>query len=108
MTHFPHPYQPKIALDDAQRLGWRKADPNALVRELRFRDFPDAFSFVTQLADRAVDYNRRPWMEIYELSRVRLTIANIHHAGLTLGEIRLLEKVEAVIDEDPSAGAGPA
>jgi pterin-4a-carbinolamine dehydratase len=83
-------------------------DPNSLVRELRFRDFSDAFAFVREIAERAVDYNRRPWVSMYELSRVRLTIANIHHAGLTAGEIRLLEKVESVIDGPNAGGAGAA
>jgi pterin-4a-carbinolamine dehydratase len=101
MPHYPLPYRPKLALDRAFQLGWRSVDPNTLVREFRFRDFDDAFGFVTLLADRAVDYNRRPGMAMYELSRVRLTIANIHHAGLTAAEVRLLEKVEAVISEWP-------
>jgi 4a-hydroxytetrahydrobiopterin dehydratase len=101
MAHYPTPYRPKLALEQAFQLGWRAVDPNSLVRELRFRDFPDAFAFVTQIAERAVDYNSRPDMTVYGLSRVRLTIANSHHAGLTAAELRLLEKVEAVISEWP-------
>jgi pterin-4a-carbinolamine dehydratase len=101
MPHYPHPYRPHLSLEQAQYLGWHRPDPNSLVRELRFRDFPDAFSFVQSLAARAVYYNSRPGFAVYEISRVRLTIQNVHHAGLTLGEVRLLEMVEAVIDEQP-------
>jgi pterin-4a-carbinolamine dehydratase len=99
MPHYPHPYRPQLSLEQAQQLGWHRPDPNSLVRELRFRDFPDAFSFVRSLADRAVHYNRRPEFAVYEISRVRLKVYNVHHAGLTLGEVRLLELVEAVIDD---------
>jgi pterin-4a-carbinolamine dehydratase len=105
MPHYPLPYQAKLALDEAHRRGWRTVDPSALERELRFRDFDDAFGFVSELADRAVHYNRRPEMAIYQISRVRLKVANVHHAGLTLGEVRLLEKVESVIEQHDGAGA---
>jgi hypothetical protein len=37
-------------------------------------------------------------MCILSYNRVRLTIGNPHHAGLTAAEIRLAEKVNAVID----------
>jgi hypothetical protein len=30
---------------------------------------------------------------------VRLAVANLHHAGFTLAEMRLLEKVNAILDE---------
>jgi hypothetical protein len=30
---------------------------------------------------------------------VQLTIANLHHAGFTLAELRLARKVDAILDE---------
>jgi pterin-4a-carbinolamine dehydratase len=69
----------------------------ALVRELRFRDFDEAMAFVQRVADEAVDYGRRPDMCILESNHVRLSVANPHHAGITLAEQRLLDKVDAVV-----------
>jgi pterin-4a-carbinolamine dehydratase len=75
---------------------WRRAG-NDLVRDLTFRDFETAFAFVGDLAQKAVDYFRRPDMCISEFNHVRLTISNPHHAGITQAELRLAEKVDAAI-----------
>jgi 4a-hydroxytetrahydrobiopterin dehydratase len=77
--------------------GWRRVD-QALVREFRFRDFDGALGFVQRIAAAAEDHLRRPDMCILEFNHVRLTIANQRHAGLTQAELRLLAKVEAVVD----------
>jgi pterin-4a-carbinolamine dehydratase len=69
----------------------------ALVRELRFRDFDEAMGFLRRVADEAVDYGRRPDMCILESNHVRLSVANPHHAGVTLAEQRLIDKVDAVV-----------
>jgi pterin-4a-carbinolamine dehydratase len=58
-----------------------------------------------RVADAAVDYERRPDMCVSEFNRVRLTIANLHHAPLTQAELRLAEKVDAIVD-DPRARVG--
>ena len=73
---------------------------DALVRELRFKDFDEAMGFVQRVADEAVDYGRRPDMCILESNHVRLSVANPHHAGITLAEQRLLDKVDAVVAEE--------
>jgi 4a-hydroxytetrahydrobiopterin dehydratase len=80
----------------AARRGWRRIG-DALVRELMFRDFEEALGFVERVAQAAVDYKRRPDMCISEFNRVRLTIDNPHHAGLTLAEVRLVDKVDHAI-----------
>jgi pterin-4a-carbinolamine dehydratase len=78
--------------------GWRLRG-EALVQELEFKDFDEALSFVERVGHAAVDYQRRPDMCITEFNRVTLTIENRHHAGFTLAEMRLLEKVNAILDE---------
>jgi pterin-4a-carbinolamine dehydratase len=83
--------------------GWRQARHDALTRELRVRDFDAALALVNRLAQAAEDHLRRPDMCITEFNHVRITVANLHHAGLTQAEFRLLEKVNAVIDADPAA-----
>ena len=77
--------------------GWR-VDDEVLVRELKLRDFEQALRLIDRVAELANDYGRRPDMCVSEFNRVRLSIANLHHAGLTQAEIRLAGKVSAVID----------
>jgi 4a-hydroxytetrahydrobiopterin dehydratase len=78
--------------------GWCR-EGDSLVREIDFRDFSDAVAFLERVAG-VEDYLRRPDMCVLNYSRVRLTIANPHHAGLTAAEIRLAEKVNRLIDAD--------
>jgi 4a-hydroxytetrahydrobiopterin dehydratase len=88
---------------------WRQPDPGwrrvgrSLVRELSFRDFDEAFGFVQRVANEAVDYMRRPDICIFGFNRVRLTVANPHHAGLTEAELRLARRVDAILDPDGEA-----
>jgi 4a-hydroxytetrahydrobiopterin dehydratase len=78
--------------------GWRR-EGDALVRDLKLRDFEEALRFVERVAQLANDYGRRPDMCISEFNRVRLSISNLHHAGFTQAETRLAAKVNAVIEE---------
>ena len=78
-------------------MGWRR-EGDSLVREIEFRDFSDAVAFVERIAFTVEDHGRRPDMCILSYNRVRLTIGNPHHAGLTAAEIRLAEKVNPLID----------
>jgi 4a-hydroxytetrahydrobiopterin dehydratase len=78
------------------RPGWQRRG-EALVRELAMRDFDEAFELVGRIARTAEDHFRRPDMCISEFNRVRLTIDNPHHAGLTLAEVRLVDKVDHAI-----------
>jgi 4a-hydroxytetrahydrobiopterin dehydratase len=77
--------------------GWRRVG-QTLVREVEFRDFDQAMAFIERVAKEAEDHFRRPDMCILEFNHVRLIIANRHHAGITPAELRLAEKVDAIID----------
>ena len=46
---------------------------------------------------RAEDHKRHPDLSI-SANRVRMTIANPHRAGITLAELRLAAKVNAVVE----------
>jgi pterin-4a-carbinolamine dehydratase len=46
----------------------------------------------------AVDYGRHPDAAV-SWNRVRLTVRNMNHAGVTDAEVRLAAKVNAVIEE---------
>ena len=84
---------------------WQR-DGETLVRELSFRDFDEAMRFMLRVAEAAVDYQRRPDMCVSEFNRVRLTIANLHHAPLTEAELRLAAKVDAIVDEHHPQAVG--
>jgi 4a-hydroxytetrahydrobiopterin dehydratase len=77
--------------------GWRRSG-QALTRELAFRDFDQAMAFVEQVARAAEDHLRRPDICILDFNRVRLTVANPGHAGITAAELRLVAKVNDLID----------
>jgi pterin-4a-carbinolamine dehydratase len=79
----------------AAKRGWR-VEGGALTRELTFRDFATGWRYLEQLAETAVDYQRRPDMCILSYNRVRVVIANLKHAGVTLAELRLAAKVDSV------------
>ena len=81
--------------------GWHQ-EPNALVRELTFRDYVEAMEFADYIAEHVEDYNRHPDLAI-TLNRVRVVIANLHHAGVTRAEERLAKKVDAVLAENHPA-----
>jgi 4a-hydroxytetrahydrobiopterin dehydratase len=76
---------------------WRRSD-ESLVREIRFRDFDEAIAFLQRVAACAEDHLRRPDMCILDFNRVRLTITNPHHAGITAAEVRLAQKVDTVLE----------
>jgi pterin-4a-carbinolamine dehydratase len=75
---------------------WRRHG-DALIRDFRFRDFPAALAFVDLVGTAAVDYQRRPDLAISDFNRVRVTVANPNHAGLTAAELRLAARVDAVV-----------
>jgi pterin-4a-carbinolamine dehydratase len=81
--------------------GWQ-VRPNALVRELAFRDYEEAKAFADYIAEHVDDYHRHPDLAI-TLNRVRVEISNLHHAGVTRAEERLAEKVDAVLAENHPA-----
>jgi pterin-4a-carbinolamine dehydratase len=62
------------------------------------RDFDEAFRLVGRIAAAAEDHFRRPDMCISEFNRVRLIVANPHHAAITEAERRLAAKVDAAIE----------
>jgi pterin-4a-carbinolamine dehydratase len=94
----------EVDLELASQPGWRRED-DALVREITMKDFETALAFLERVAQAAVDYQRRPDMCISEFNHIRLTVANLHHAGFTAAEMRLVAKVNAILDEHPSDAA---
>jgi pterin-4a-carbinolamine dehydratase len=84
-------------IEAAVERGWRPHG-QALTRELEFRDFEEAMGFAEEIGEKAVDYLRRPDISI-KSNRVSLTVENLHHAGFTKAEMRLIAKASDVIDQ---------
>jgi pterin-4a-carbinolamine dehydratase len=76
--------------------GW-KVSGDRLVRELSMRDFDEAMRMAERIAQAAEDHFRRPDLCITEFNRLRIIVANPHHAGVTEAERRLAAKVDAVV-----------
>ena len=57
---------------------WKEQE-NALIREFRFRDFSEAFAFMTRVAFLAEQMNHHPeWSNVYNRVTIRLST---HDAG---------------------------
>lgn len=62
---------------------WKEID-SALVAELEFKDFVDAFAFMTEVAVLAEEHQHHPeWSNVYNRVSIRLTT---HDAGNSVTE----------------------
>jgi pterin-4a-carbinolamine dehydratase len=85
-------------------VSWRR-DNGALVRELEFRDYEEAKDVAAFIAEHVEDYHRHPDLVI-SLNRLRIVIANLHHAGITRAEERLAAKVDEALQMRLQASPG--
>jgi 4a-hydroxytetrahydrobiopterin dehydratase len=70
--------------------GWSLAegDRDALAKSFRFRDFKQAFAFMTQVALKAEQMDHHPeWFNVY--SRVDVTLTTHDAGGLTALDVTL-------------------
>jgi pterin-4a-carbinolamine dehydratase len=78
---------------------WRRS-ANRLVRDLRFRDYDSALRFASFIG-KISDYGHHAEICVmHDLGgRLRLTVRNLNHAGLTEQELRLASRLDAAIAE---------
>lgn len=71
-----------------------------LVRELRFRDYNSALGFA-ELIGKIEDFGHHPDVCVSGDSgaRLRLTVRNLNHVGVTEQELRLASKLDTAIAE---------
>ncbi len=76
------------------RKGWRiEADDRAIRREFRFRDFAEAFGWMTRIALLAEKMDHHPeWTNVWNRVEVRLTTHDV--GGLSDRDIALAEAME--------------
>ncbi len=75
---------------------WTKSD-NKLARTFVFKDFPEAFAFMTRVAFLAEKFNHHPnWSNVYNKVSIELTT---HDAGnmITQKDYDLAEQIDAIL-----------
>lgn len=83
-------------ITDAQRAarvaaGWRD-DGDSLFREFRFKDFSEAFGFMSRVALAAEAMNHHPdWRNVW--NRVEITLTTHDAGGLTARDAELAERI---------------
>ncbi|HZW98890.1 MAG TPA: 4a-hydroxytetrahydrobiopterin dehydratase [Trueperaceae bacterium] len=80
--------------------GWR-SEGDALVKELRFKDFSQAFAFLTRLALVAEKSGHHPDFHS-SYSKVRLELRSHDAGGVTQRDIDMAEAVEKLLSSPPT------
>ena len=76
--------------------GWEMADGrDALVKEFKFNDFPQAFAWMTRAAMWAEKWNHHPeWTNVY--NRVEVTLTTHDAGGLSSLDAKLARKLDSL------------
>ena len=73
---------------------WRREEPAAIVRDLRFADFAAAIAFVNRVAELAEAANHHPDILIYDWNHVRLTLSTHSEGGVTEKDLALAGQID--------------
>jgi 4a-hydroxytetrahydrobiopterin dehydratase len=74
---------------------WRQ-EGEALVRDLKFKDFAEAMAYVNRVADLAEEVNHHPDILVHGWNQVRLTLTT-HSAGkLTDNDREMARRIDAL------------
>ena len=78
--------------------GWRETDGrDAISKKFEFRDFSEAFGWMTRAALAAEKMNHHPeWFNVW--SRVEVTLSTHDAGGLTELDVKLAKKMDALAD----------
>ena len=76
--------------------GWRMAEGReAITKTFRFRDFSEAFGWMTRVALRAEKMNHHPdWLNVW--NRVEVTLITHEKGGLTTADVELAKAMDAL------------
>lgn len=79
----------------AELPGWTwDADRNAIARSFRFRDFSEAFAFMTRVALAAEQADHHPeWTNVW--NRVDILLTTHDANGLTAKDVALAKRIDA-------------
>jgi len=74
--------------------GWR-LENNKLVKTFTFRDFNEAFGFMTRVALEAEKLEHHPeWLNVYNRVEIRLTTHDL--GGISTYDFKLAERIEEI------------
>lgn len=81
--------------------GWQEAiGRNAIAKEFRFKDFAQAFAFMTRVAGVAEAMNHHPeWSNVY--NRVAVTLATHDAGGVTDKDVELAQAIDRAATAAP-------
>jgi 4a-hydroxytetrahydrobiopterin dehydratase len=74
---------------------WRQ-EGEALVRDLKFKDFAEAMSYVNSVADLAEEVNHHPDILVHGWNNVRLTLTTHSAGGLTENDYDMARRIDAL------------
>lgn len=74
---------------------WRR-DGDTIVRDRRFADFAAAISFVERVAEEAEAANHHPDILVHGWNKVRLTLSTHSEGGITVADLALAERLDAL------------
>lgn len=77
--------------------GWREErGGDALCKDFKFRDFSEAFGFMTRAALCAEQMNHHPeWFNVY--NRVEVTLTTHDAGGVTARDIKMAQFMESLV-----------
>jgi len=78
-----------------QSKDWRP-EGDALVRDLKFKDFAEAMAFVNRVAEIAEQRNHHPDILVHGWNNVRLTLSTHSKGGVTDADRALAEQIDAL------------
>lgn len=91
-------------LSDEERTSWLAAlpewslarDGDAIERKFKFADFSEAFAFMTRVAMIAETRDHHPeWFNVY--NRVEITLTTHDADGLSLRDVKMARKIDALV-----------
>jgi 4a-hydroxytetrahydrobiopterin dehydratase len=75
--------------------GWKLNSQNRLEAEFKFKNFAEAFSFMTRIAFEAEKMDHHPdWSNSY--NRVKIELVTHDSGGLTEKDLKLARKISAI------------
>ncbi|XP_064397501.1 putative pterin-4-alpha-carbinolamine dehydratase [Halichondria panicea] len=102
------PKSKRIKLDDGERqsegfvalitAGWKTVEGrDAIQKEFTFKDFSEAWGFMSRVALKAEQMNHHPeWFNVY--NRVDVTLSTHDCQGLSLRDIKLATFIEDIVN----------
>ena len=77
--------------------GWRMVEGrDAIMREFRFRDFSEAFGFMSRVALLAEKQDHHPeWFNVW--NRVEITLSTHDAGGLSRRDIKLAQAIDGLL-----------